>query len=102
MTRYDAFYPTYDWDECDKCRKKKPKPCLPACRPEPSHHHECCHEADSFRVKLFHGCGSCCDDYRLPPVAPPVTIVNPWNCREKAVVVLSVDECGNLVVRVKR
>lgn len=38
----------------------------------------------------------------LPPAAPPITIVNPWNCNEAAVVILSVDECGNLVVCVRR
>jgi len=38
----------------------------------------------------------------VTPAAPPVTVVNPWNCREKAVVYLGIDECGNLVVSVKR
>lgn len=38
----------------------------------------------------------------MPPAAPPVTICNPWNPNEIAVVTLSLDECGNLVVCVRR
>ena len=57
----------------------------------------------AMKMRLFdcerRPCGC---DRPLPPAAPPVTVVNPWNCRERAVVTLSVDECGNLVVYVKR
>jgi len=101
MNRYEAFYPMYDWDDCDKCRKRRH--CLPACRPEPPcRPDKDCRPEPAFRMQLFDRCERCCDDRHLPPAAPPVTIVNPWNCCEKAVVVLSVDECGNLVVRIKR
>ena len=36
------------------------------------------------------------------PAAPPVCVVNPFNPCERATVQLSVDECGNLLVCVRR
>lgn len=36
------------------------------------------------------------------PAAPPVCVVNPFNPCERATVQLSVDECGNLIVCVRR
>jgi len=100
MSRYEPYYPTFEWDDCGCGKKKKHMMCMPdaPCRPQP----HVCRDEPAFRVQLFDNCNKCCDDRRLPPAAPPVTIVNPWNCREKAVVILSVDECGNLVVQVKR
>ena len=102
MSRYGPLYPGNDM------RPWQPAPCghndnwrpTPHCRGED----RCCRDDTSIRLRLFDGCGSCCDPCRhpLPPAAPPVTIVNPWNCRECAKVTLSVDECGNLVVYVKR
>ena len=53
------------------------------------------HEAAAFRKLRRPGPG-----VRAP--AAPRRAANPWNCREKAVVTLCVDECGNLVVYVKR
>jgi hypothetical protein len=56
-----------------------------------------------MRVSLFEPdrCGGRCG-CQLPPAAPPITIANPWNCNETATVILSIDECGNLVVCVRR
>lgn len=94
MGRYDPIFP-----HCDNnsliCGCAKPQK---DCRPN-----RCCieHDDHALRVPVF-GCRGCCDSCCLPPAAPPVTIVNPWNPCEKAVVILSVDECGNLVVRVRR
>lgn len=36
------------------------------------------------------------------PAAPPVCVVNPFDPCERATVLLSIDECGNLIVCVKR
>ncbi len=36
------------------------------------------------------------------PAAPPVCVVNPFNPCERATVQLSVDECGNLIVCLRR
>ena len=36
------------------------------------------------------------------PSAPPVCVVNPFNPCERATVLLSIDECGNLIVCLKR
>ena len=60
-------------------------------------------EDASMRVRLFEPqhCAPRCG-CNLPPAAPPVTICNPWNPNEIAVVTLSLDECGNLVVCVRR
>ena len=116
MSRYDC-----GCNSRPKPHKPDYSPCRPpACRPEMpdwSPWRERCDDA-SVKLRLFgkYGdrCdhdryGSCCDHDRhdhgrrpLPPAAPPVTIVNPWNCNERAVVTLCVDECGNLVVYVKR
>ena len=52
-------------------------------------------------IKVFgKGCG--CERPDITPAAPPVTVVNPWNCRERAEVFLGIDECGNLVVSVRK
>lgn len=65
---------------------------------------EMCADGRAMKLRLFGNCGGPGRECEppLPPAAPPVTVVNPWNCREKAVVTLCVDECGNLVVYVKR
>ena len=41
-------------------------------------------------------------ELRLRPGAPPVCVVNPFNPCERATVLLSIDECGNLIVCLKR
>lgn len=57
----------------------------------------------AMRVRLFEPqrCDPRCG-CMPPPAAPPVTICNPWNPNELAVVTLGLDECGNLVVCVRR
>ena len=75
-------------------------PSCRVCPPEKPHFPPAC-GGSSVSVNVFgRGCG--CDRCSVTPAAPPVTVVNPWNCREKAVVYLGIDECGNLVVSVKR
>ena len=105
MSRFEPLFPARDCDDCGRRFSDFRRGCMPVCRPEPccpEHHGTCCDDA-SIRVKLFDRCRCDCWDRRqLAPAAPPVTIVNPWNCHERVCVTLSVDECGNLVVCVKR
>ena len=100
MNRYEPFYPYYDRDDCDCRNKKKSAPC--GCLPAAKHEGHPWKDDAPFRMRLFDNCRRYCDEQ--PPVysSPPVTIVNPWNCREKVQVLLSVDECGNLVVCIRR
>ena len=93
-------YPAYGQDDRRPCRcgENRP-PAIPWWGDAPS----CSCNDQALKMRLFDGDRRICGcDRPLPPAAPPVTVVNPWNCRERAVVTLSVDECGNLVVYVKR
>ena len=66
-------------------------------------------DAPMVRMPLFPhrpcGCGPACPPPCPPhgvPAAPPVCVVNPFNPCERATVQLSIDECGNLIICVKR
>ncbi len=100
MSRYDSLYPMYSREDCDCRARPKPVPCgcMPVRRPEPYP----CREESSIKVKVFDDCSRCRDEHQLITAANPVTITNPWNCREKVLVTLGIDECGNLVVCIKR
>jgi len=87
---------------CEQCRPVKHDRHLPPWYE--SHGHGCDMRPwgdNSMSMKLFcksSGCARC----DVVPAAPPVMVVNPWNCCDKAVVYLGIDECGNLVVSVRR
>ena len=93
---------------CLPCRPCGCKPQnMPVCGwnpwPKPIHHDDHCDicSDSAMRLKLF--CDNrCCDNRGTVQAAPPVVITNPWNCRERATVCLGIDECGNLVVSVRR
>lgn len=99
MSRYDSLFPMPHWDDHPRRQFSCCKSCFSFCHEQPKH---CCDDA-AIKVRLFDKC-SCGYgfEHALEPACAPVTIVNPWNCREKVLVSLSIDECGNLVVCIKR
>lgn len=75
--------PLFSQKPCGCRPPRPPKPCEPPRPPQPC------------------GCAPACAPHGVP-AAPPVCVVNPFNPCERATVQLSIDECGNLIVCLKR
>lgn len=94
-------------DNCDKCGTMAPcqvwdphRNCASPCK-LPTWPQHCAGHTDSVRFRIFDDCEpNRCGSFT--PVCETVTIENPRDCREKVWVRLGIDECGNLVVLVKR